>query len=104
MPAHDKDYFGMLADANFADYVLLFDWPVDSVRHTEVYAHFPRVGRDGARQPHRVFPQYYGLRNAVDLPSERIRVAVRQQAFAGAHPQNRARSALQSPGNDVRRA
>src|SRR5260370_8076642 len=79
---------GLLVPAYSADEVLLLDWTANLVGDVKMHTHLPWIGRDSACKPHGIFARHDGLRNLVDLTGKRIRVAIEQQPFPRAHPQD----------------
>src|ERR1700737_4440067 len=104
MSAQQNNFIWPFVTANFADNILLFDRAADFIWHAKTKAHLSRICRDGARKTHSILARNNRLRNFVQFPIKRIRVTVKQFAFASAHPKNRPCAAADSAVNYSRGA
>src|SRR6266478_2960136 len=88
MRAENHCFIGHFAAANFAYYVFLVHGTADFVGHAEAHTHFARVGGYRSRQPHGILARDHCLGNPLQCSVASVGVAIQQQAFASAHPEN----------------
>src|ERR1700733_7579774 len=101
MGAKNYGFVGLFVAGNFGDDVFLVNWRADFVGHGKTRANFSRISEHCARKSEGVFARDYRLRQSLELAVADIGVAIEEQAFAGAFPEDGSGSGFDGAIDDV---